>query len=123
SLSLGRQIVQRLGGVLRHDGRACQLDACIDGPLSFCLPPGDALADVAGVAPWDPAAPPRSQLRAGGVLHAAGEQGTMALFFAADRRPGVEEVIGWLAHAWRQTEVCRLRLVESRADAHAGARA
>ncbi|MFO0846886.1 MAG: hypothetical protein U0797_31730, partial [Gemmataceae bacterium] len=102
SLEFGRRVVRRLADVLRDDGRRAQLDACLDGPFSF------ELNGVAGPTPWDAAAPPRSQLRAGGAVHSAGGLGTLALF-VGDETPGA--VADLLEQAWRQTDVVRLRLL------------
>jgi hypothetical protein len=117
ALDFGRQVVQRLRDVLRQDGRTCHLDACLDGPFAFTLaePPGvgpwPAAEAAAGLSPWDAAAPVKSQLRAGGVLHGVAEHGTLALFLPEEQTPAPEQVAEWLHGAWQQTEVVRLRLV------------
>jgi hypothetical protein len=107
SLELAKQIVRRLADVLRTDGRAAQLDACLDGPPSFALD-GDG---VAGLTPWDASASAKAQLRAAGELHALAGQGTAALFLPEGEPAGVEQVASWLELAWRQTDVVRLRLL------------
>jgi hypothetical protein len=112
SLELGRQIVLRLRDVLRHDGRLLQLETCLDGPFSLALDTGPPQRErLAGLTPWGDTASVRGQLRAGGALHAAAEQGTLALFVPRDERAGTDEVCAWLHQAWRQTEVVRLRLL------------
>jgi hypothetical protein len=112
SLEFGREIVQRLRDVLRQDGRAAQMDACLDGPFAFGLKGSPAGAEaVAGLTPWDAGAAVRSQLRAGGVLHGLAEHGTLALFLPAEEPAGAEQVVEWLRSAWRQTDAVRLRLV------------
>jgi ATP cone domain len=112
ALDLGRQIVQRLREVLHQDGRRSNLDSCIDGMTAFALDGADATAAlVAGLTPWAPELPARNQLRAAGALHAAAEGGTAAVFLPEDMRRRPEEVADLLSHAWRQTEVVRLRFV------------
>jgi hypothetical protein len=110
ALDLGRRIVQRLREVLTQDGQATRMNACVDGPFNFHLRgPVDA-ENVAGVSSWDAATPLKSQLRAGGVLHAAAEGGTLALFLP-DGTPTPEQAADWLRRAWRQTEVVRVRFI------------
>jgi hypothetical protein len=108
-LDFGRQVLQRLRDVLRQDGRAAHLDCCLDGPFDSGLagPPGEE--QVAGLTPWDGAAPAKGQLRAGGALHGVADGGTLALFVPA-AGPPPEQVAEWLHTAWRQTDVVRLRL-------------
>jgi hypothetical protein len=115
---LARQAVQRLRDVVRQDGRACLLDACLDAPADFVLGGRDALsagglpppAQVAGLTGWDAAVPVKAQLRAAGVLHGLAEGGTAALLLP-EGMPDPEQVADWLRWAWRQTEVVRVRLV------------
>jgi hypothetical protein len=65
---------------------------------------------VAGLTPWDEAAPLKGQLRAGGVLHGAAGHGTLGLFLPGEqRRP--EAVAEVLREAWERTDVVRLRLL------------
>jgi hypothetical protein len=106
SLELGRHIVTRLRDVLHHDGRLVQMETCLDGPFAMQMREG-----VAGLTPWDSRASVRSQLRAGGALHALAEHGTLALFVPPDEAGSDDEVCGILHQAWRQTEVVRLRLM------------
>ncbi len=114
ALDFGRQVVQRLRDVLRQDGRAAQLDCCLDGPFDFGLagpPPG--AEQVVGLTPWDGSAPPKGQLRAGGALHGVAGAGTLALSLPADGPPTAEQVAEWLRLAWQQTDLVRLRLIRS----------
>jgi hypothetical protein len=113
ALDLGRQILLRLRDVLRQDGRAAQMDTCLDGPFSFRLDdaPGEGAGSVAGLTPWGPAAPVKAQLRAGGVLHGVAEHGTLALFLPAEDPPVPEILADWLRSAWQQTDLVRLRLL------------
>jgi hypothetical protein len=111
ALDFGRQVLQRLRDVLRQDGRAAQLDCCLDGPFEFGLagpPPGSE--QVAGMTVWGGAAPVKSQLRAGGALHAVADGGTLALFVPADSPATADQVAEWLRIAWQQTDVVRLCL-------------
>lgn len=115
SLEFGRRVAQRLREVLRQDGRACLLDARLDGPADFRLPddleqpgPGEDARRVAGLTAWDAAAPARNQLRSAGALHAS-EAGTAALLVPRDSAP--EELAEWLRWAWNKTDVVRVRLV------------
>jgi hypothetical protein len=131
ALDFGRRLVQRLREVLRQDGRSSHLETCLDGPFRFHLgdtpgqaPGGEsgsgpwpAAENAAGLTPWDGTAPVRNQLRAGGVLHAAAEGGTLALFVPPDQVPAPEQVADWLWTAWHETQVVRLRLVRA-APAH-----
>jgi hypothetical protein len=113
ALEWGRRSVQRLREVLHQDGRAVQMATCLDGPWSFRLDwpasgaePWPEALQAAGLTPWDATAPYKAQLRAGGVLHAAGEGGTQALV-VPDSEPAVE----LLRAAWQQTEIVRIRFI------------
>jgi hypothetical protein len=106
ALDLARQVVLRLREVLRQDGRAVQMDACVDGPFDLALAEG---GDLAGLSPRDATAPARAQIRAAGALHSAAEHGTLAL--ALPEEADAEQVAKWLRAAW-QAEVVRLRLVK-----------
>jgi hypothetical protein len=110
------RVVQRLTDVLTADGRACQLDACLDGaaggfPFALSahaeLPAED---QVAGVTPWDTKASAKQQLKAGGTLHTGG---TVAVLVPDDAAPSLEELAGLLRSAWRQGDVGRLRFLRA----------
>jgi hypothetical protein len=107
ALDLGRRVVLRLRDVLRQDGRAAQMDTCLDGPFDFRL----AAGTVAGLTPWSQRASAKAQVRAGGALHGAAEHGTLALFVPEDQPASAAQVAGWLREAWERTELVRLRLV------------
>jgi hypothetical protein len=118
ALEFGRQIVQRLGDVLREDGRHAHLDTCLDGPFSFRLDEAKDgqnewpnAEETAGLTAWDAAAALKNQLRSAGVLQGMIDHGTMALFVPEDKTPTVEQVAECLQTAWKQTDVVRLRLV------------
>jgi hypothetical protein len=117
ALHFGRRIVQRLREVLRQDGRAAQMETCVDGPWSFSLDrPAAAWSEpshAAGLTPWDASASAGAQIRAAGVLHAAAEAGTLALFVPDDPAPTGEEATGWLHFAWTQSEIVRIRFVRA----------
>ena len=66
---------------------------------------------VAGLTPWDPKATVRSQLRAGGALQGVSESGTLALLAPRDQPMDAEQLAAELRHAWRKTDVVRLRVV------------
>jgi hypothetical protein len=113
SLEFGKQIVRRLLDVLHKDGRSAQMDACLDGPTNFGLAGAPARReDVAGLTPWDAAAPVRSQVRAAGVLHGLAEQGTLALFVPRDGSVESAELIDCLRGAL-QTDVVRLHVLQA----------
>src|SRR5205085_7044911 len=84
-----RAVVQRLRDVLREDGRACLIDAGLDAPPGFAFDPAGPRESsaVAGVTPWDAAAPVKAQLRAAGGLHAVAEGGTAAVLSPEERPP------------------------------------
>jgi hypothetical protein len=118
ALELGRRIVGRLREVLRQDGRPAQMDGCLDGPWSFRLDRGPAgpaagppAEQVAGLTPWDATAPVKGQLRAGGVLHAACEGGTLALVVPQEPPATPAQAADWLRAAWQNTEVVRVRFL------------
>jgi hypothetical protein len=116
ALELGRRIVGRLREVLRQDGRAAQMETCIDGPWAFQLNETDQMpssAQVAGLTPWDSTASIKAQLRAGGVLHAAAEAGTLALFLPEDHPPSAEQAAEWLRTAWQHSDICRIHFIRS----------
>jgi ATP cone domain len=121
--ALARKVVQRLREVLRLEGPAYQLDACLDGVDGFALErdrgTGKAGAPlhpslVAGLTAWDAAAAPRHQLRAAGPLQAA-DLGTAAVLLPGDRALPAEEAAELLRYAGRHTEVVRLRFVQDAA--------
>jgi hypothetical protein len=112
ALEFGKQVVQALRDVLRQDGGRAHLETCVDGPFDFRLdgaPAGDDVGRVAGLTPWDAAAPVKRQLRAAGVLHGAAGRGTLALFVPADAT--ADQAADWLRAAWRQPDVTRVRLL------------
>jgi hypothetical protein len=122
ALELGKRIVGRLREVLRQDGRAIQMDSCIDGPWSFRLggaavgaSPSPPLPQIAGPTPWDVTAPLKGQLRAGGVLHAVCEGGTLALLLGDEALPSPQQAVECLRAAWQNTEVVRVRFVRGAA--------
>src|SRR6202011_578503 len=62
-LDFAKQIVQTLRDVLRHDGGLTRLATCLDGPADFRLEGGSPTVDqVAGLTPWEAAAPLKNQL-------------------------------------------------------------
>jgi hypothetical protein len=112
ALEFGKQIVQTLRDVLRKDGGLTRLATCVDGPDGFRLgSDGPTFVRVAGLTPWDAAAPMKNQLRAAGALHAVAERGTMALFLPADPRPTAETAADCLRQAWHLSDVSRVRLL------------
>lgn len=112
SLDLGKQIVQTLRDVLRQDGGRSRLAACLDGLDGFRFRGGwPAAVQAAGVTGWDPAAPPKHQLRAAGALHALADGGTAALFLLDDPRPTAETVADCLRSAWKQPDLNRIGLL------------
>lgn len=115
SLNLGRQIVKRLEGVLRQDGRLSQLDTCLDSSADFTLDarPGGLDRERTGLTPWDGTATVKSQLRTAAALHAVAEAGTAAVLLAEGGPPAAEQLASWLRWAWQQTDVVRVRFVRA----------
>jgi hypothetical protein len=125
ALELGRRIGQRLRDVLRQDGRAAQMQTCLDGPWNFQLGTSEktsgrwpAAPQVAGLTPWDPAALVKAQLRAAGVLHGTADGGTLALFVPEETTPTAQQAAEWLRTAWHHSEVLRLRFVRGAVPPH-----
>jgi hypothetical protein len=114
-LDLGRQVVARLRDVLREDGRACLIESTLDAPAGFGfeLATEHSPSAVAGVTPWDAAAPVKAQMRAAGAMHAVAEGGTAAVVVDGERPLGAEQVAEWLRQAWSQTEVGRVVFVRA----------
>lgn len=111
-LEFAKQIVQTLRDVLRHDGGLTRLATCLDGPDDFRLAVnGPAAAQVAGLTPWDAAAPVKNQLRSASALHGLAERGTAALFLPEEPRPTAETIADALRMAWKQSEVTRVRVM------------
>lgn len=111
-LDFARRVVQRLADVLAVDGRACQLDACLDAPslptpfaLRASVDDLPAEDEVAGVTPWDARTPARQQLKSGGTLQSGG---TVAILVPDDSAPSLDELANVLRTAWRQGDVGRL---------------
>jgi hypothetical protein len=114
ALAFARQVIQRLRETLRQDGAAHSLYTCLDAPASFRLEDMDNLTapeGVAGLTPWDVAAPPRQQIRSASTLHEVAEMGTAAVLLSAEEVPATEELVELLHDAWHNTEVVRLRFV------------
>ena len=117
-LELARHIVGHLREVLYEEGRAAQLETCLDSVHSFCM---DEEVDVqpppmeraAGLTPWDESATVSDQLRAAGELHAGIAAGTTAIFLP-DRSVHADEITSWLRLAWEKTAVNRLCFVRPR---------
>jgi hypothetical protein len=95
SLEFARQVVQRLGDVLRQDGQACRLETCLDGSRLAPAAPADG----------------KAQLRAAGALHAAADLGTAVVVLDPGSPPAPEQVADWLRWAWQHTDLARVRLV------------
>jgi hypothetical protein len=108
SLDLARQIVEHLRELLLRDGGSCRLDARLDS--SFALHAGPHAAGLADLTPADAAAPPREQLRAAGLLHAAAGAGTAALVVPLDQALDPSGLADLIHFAWRHTEIVRLRV-------------
>jgi ATP cone domain len=104
ALELGRQIVQRLRDVLRQDGRASRLEACLDGPVGEV---GET--EAAGLTPWEAGAAVKAQWRAAGALHGLAEHGALTLF-VPEGDVTAEQVVQWLQHIAEQTDVVRVVL-------------
>jgi hypothetical protein len=119
SLDCARQIIERLKTVLSRDGSACRLDASLDAPIGALQEPERAfgvgfrpeLAQVAGLTPWDSAAPIKAQLQAAGALHAAADTGTAAVLLPANAMLAADQAVEWLRWAWKHTAIARLHLV------------
>jgi hypothetical protein len=111
SLELGRQVVRRLGEVLRQDGRAAQMDACLDGPAGFTLGGPAGPENACGLTPWDEGAAAARQLGAADALHRIAEHGTLALRLPGGDATTPEDLTVLLEDALRRTAVVRLRLV------------
>lgn len=112
-LEFARRLVQRLRAVLRQDGPACQLEACVDGPAGCRLDEAAAPHAPAGLTAWDMSAAPDSQLRAAGSLHGVAEGGTAAVLLPADAPPVADTLAAWLRGAWERTEVVRVQFVRA----------
>lgn len=112
-LEFARRLIERLRGVLRQDGPACQLEACVDGPAGCRLDEGAAPHAPAGLTSWDLVATPENQLRAAGPLHGVAEGGTAAVLLPADVPPAADALVAWLRAAWERTEVVRLQFVRA----------
>ena len=110
-LDFGKQIVQTLRDVLRHDGGLTRLATCLDGPADFRLE-GDwpTAEQVAGLTAWDATAPLKNQLRSARALQGVAEGGTTAVFLPDDPRPTPESTADLLRQAWKQADVMRVRL-------------
>jgi hypothetical protein len=114
-----RQVVQRLGDVLREDGRACLMDTCVDSaPQLQTQPPGTPPRFAPGLTAWDIAATPKSQIRAASILHSVADTGTALILLAEDALPSPEEIVELLNYAWKQTEVVRLRFLRMAGPAY-----
>jgi hypothetical protein len=129
-LEIAVQVLVGLEAVLIREGSACRLECCLaapHGPLPdpFIIRPLPSLEaanepaaasvlpaeQVAGVTPWDGAAPLPQQLKAAAALNATRSCGTAALLVNEESPPTAEALIELLYHAWRHTEIPRLRLV------------
>ncbi len=108
---LGKRILQRLRETLQADHRNIHAEACIDGPYHHRLEPGqpEAAEQVAGLTAWDMTLSAKAQGKAAGILHAIADGGTLALFLPEGATAA--DVVATLEMLWRQTEVCRVRLV------------
>jgi hypothetical protein len=104
ALELARRIVQRLADALRHDGRAAQLEACLDTVVE----PTFRSEEVAGMMLGDATASPKCQIESAGVLHAAAGSASAGVVVAADSLPSADEVAGLIRWAWRTTDIARL---------------
>ena len=108
---VGRRHLRRLKDILHQEGRTSALETCLDSPATAAEQ--RSLAAAPGVTCWDEAAAVRAQLHTLGELHAAAEGGSGVVFLPADPLPAAEQVADWLARAWSETDVIRLRLLHA----------
>ncbi len=99
SLSLARQIVQRLAEVLHSDGRTCLLDTCLAGPAELIPETNEA----SGLTTWDATATVKDQLKFSGALHADAGGGTAAVLTPKTDGPTPKAIADWLRWAWHRT--------------------
>jgi hypothetical protein len=113
ALELAGRVAQRLAEVLRQEGQACQMGACLDSlPAPERNPEGvQAFWAGSGVTPWDETAPAKGQLRAADALQTAAGAGTAVLLLSEEQQPAAEQIAGWLRWAWQHTDIARLRLL------------
>jgi hypothetical protein len=121
-LGFAEQIVARMLHRLRNEGRYYQLHSLVDGFPGPADWSGDVLArssfeapladpvTVTGSTPAVPGPGPRSQIAAGGKLHAVAACGT-TLCRLPDAEPDAEQIVQLIHFAARQTNTCRLRFV------------
>jgi hypothetical protein len=100
---LGSATLRRLRDLLREEGRASTLGTCID----------DAELGDAGPMCWDHEAPPKTQLKAIGVLHAAAGSGSGTVFLPQEPTTA-EQVADWLRWAQGHTSIVRVSLRHAR---------
>jgi hypothetical protein len=115
ALGLARRIILELDDVLRREGASRRLATLLDGYLLAADGFGSQgrwQASMEG-----PPADGKSQLRTAGALQAAADLGTVAVLLPPEELETAEEVAGWLRWAWRHTDVIRVRLVRSAAQA------
>ncbi len=121
-LDFARQVLQRLREALRQDGQGRRLETCLDSATGFSLDEAQDAAPsvpcappprIAGLTAWEPAAPPKHQLRAAGTLHAAAEMGTAAVLLPEEESLPAEQVLALLRQAWHHTEIVRLRFLRA----------
>jgi hypothetical protein len=118
---LGVQILERLWQALRDEGKSLNLNVCLDSAPDFrCTGGIDAPAveldsmdprEAAGVTTWDPDAPPLTQIRAAGALHAVVRSGTAAVLTPEREPPPVDDLVELLRYALEETKIQRLRFV------------
>src|SRR5439155_13295248 len=124
ALELAQGTVASLAANLRSESQRANIETCVDAVFacadeltSFVL--GDAssaneapaLAEVAGVTPWDADAAPRTQLKTAGILHGLAGGGAAALLVSRSALPAAADVVDLVHYAWKQTDIARLRLV------------
>jgi hypothetical protein len=118
-LELTREMLLTLRAVVEREGAAAGLDVCLDGTAggmedwepeggdAWPVPP----EELTGPAVLGAATTPRAQLRAAGALHTAAGRGTAVVVLPPGDALAPGELLALLHHAWKQTEVARLRLV------------
>jgi hypothetical protein len=94
-LELARRILQELSTALAEESRQRHVDCVLDATEGLLGGEASAVA--------------RQQLTVAGRLHAVTGAGTAVAALGEDERLCVDQVVRLLEHAWRQTDIARLR--------------
>jgi hypothetical protein len=100
------QMLRTLQETLDQEARSIHLTAWLDArPVRTGILSEESIPELVATAPW------KARLKRAGTFHAILGRGTVSLDVSGKAALETEDLLDLLAFAWKQTRICRLRLV------------